>query len=324
MENSDIQKLVEISKLYYLQGMTQEQIAKIFGISRSAVSMYLTDAKNNGIVQVQIKDPSENNEELAERIEREFGIKKCIVVPSGTHNHKVMLRIVTSQAARFARDLFTSHSSLGIAWGSTCSEFMNAFPEDTDLCDISVVPMVGTSLLLTEEYQLNESIRMFAEKLRGYPLFIYSPGIVDTMDDYRRIMDSTYMKPILDRWKNMEYAVLGIGRLQERDVARQLRCGGENMLEEISRYHDMAVGDICARWFNIRGEFIECEHNNKLIGADAEILGTIKNVMAIAIGSSKVFAIIGGLRTGVIHYFVTDENTARQVLAVMESNALPG
>ncbi|NLT12857.1 MAG: hypothetical protein GXY05_00795 [Clostridiales bacterium] len=340
MDNSDIQKLVEISRMYHNQGMNQEQIAKVFGISRSAVSMHLAEAKNIGIVQVQIKDPSENNEKLASELAERFRLRKCIVVPSGSHKDDVLLRITTSQAARFASEtLFTSHSSVGTAWGSTCREFMRAFPEDTNLCDVNVVPLVGASPLLTQEYQLNESVRMFAEKMRGFPLFIYSPGLVETLEDKRRIMESTFMQSILDRWKNTDYAVLGIGRHRrweelrgvyqrmglgaKPEDMRQAHRGSRTMLEEINSYTDLAVGDLCARQFNIHGEFTQSDYNSKLIGIEGDVLKTIKHVMAIAVGSEKVFAIIGALRTNIIHYFITDENTAIQVLDLLNSGALP-
>ncbi len=45
MDNLDIQKLVEISKMYYNERMTQEVISKYFSISRSAVSLALAEAK---------------------------------------------------------------------------------------------------------------------------------------------------------------------------------------------------------------------------------------------------------------------------------------
>jgi DNA-binding transcriptional regulator LsrR (DeoR family) len=323
MDSANIQKLVEICKMYYEQGMTQEMISKTFDISRSAVSMSLTEAKNIGIIQVEIKDPSVNNDELAAQLEEKFGLRKCIVVPSGTHNENALLRVMTSQAIRFAEDLFHSHSSIGVAWGNTCYAFMQAFPENTSLCDISVVPLVGSSPLLTQEYQLNESIRMFSDKLRGYPLFIYSPGFVDTLEDKNRIVSSAYMQPILDLWGHLDFAVLGIGRIQERGELRQFRCGGESMAEEIRRRPDVAVGDICARQFNIRGEFIDSDFNRKLIGITGDSLMKAKNVLAMAVGSSKVIPIIGALRTGCIHYFVTDENTATQVLQLLNSDELP-
>ena len=317
MDNSDIQKLVEIAKMYYNDHMTQEMISKVFSISRSAVSMCLTEAKNIGIVQVQINDPSQNNEDLAGRMEREFGLRKCIVVPSGTYNEKALVHIVTSQAVRFALGLLQSHSCIGTSWGNACYEFMHSFPADTNLCDISVVPLIGISPLLTQEYQLNESVRMFAEKLHGNPLFIYSPGYVDNFEDKKRVMESSYMQPIFKRWHDLDFAILGIGRAQERSELRQYRCEGDNMFQEICSDPDMAVGDICARRFNIHGEFINCEYNEKLIGVDKKILSEAKHVMAIAAGSSKVIPIIGALRTCIIHYLATDENTIFQILDLL-------
>ena len=46
---------------------------------------------------------------------------------------------------------------------------MHAFPENTDLCDVSVVPLVGSSPLLTQENQLNESIRLFKRSFCPFP-----------------------------------------------------------------------------------------------------------------------------------------------------------
>lgn len=314
MDNSDIQKLVEIAKMYYNDHMTQEMISKVFSISRSAVSMCLTEAKNMGIVQIQIHDPSKNNEDLAKRMEEEFGLRKCIVVPSGTYNEKVLVHIVTSQAVRFALTILKSHSCIGTSWGNACYEFMHSFPADTNLYDITVVPLIGISPLLTQEYQLNESVRMLADKLHGNPLFIYSPGYVETYEDKQRVLESEYMQPIFKRWRDLDFAILGIGRAQERSELRQYRCEGDNMYEEICSDPDLAVGDICARKFNIQGRFLDCEHNKKLIGVDEKVLGNTTHVMAIAAGSSKVIPIVGALRTGLIHYLATDENTTIQIL----------
>ena len=91
MDNLDIQKLVEISKMYYNERMTQEVISKYFSISRSAVSLALAEAKNVGIVRTQINDPSQNNENLAKEMESIFNLKKCIVVPSGTYDESVLV-----------------------------------------------------------------------------------------------------------------------------------------------------------------------------------------------------------------------------------------
>ena len=323
MDNANIQKLVEISRKYYEQNMTQDSIAKIFRMSRSAVSMALTEAKSMGIITIQIKDPSENNREIAEQMERRFGLKKCIVIPSGTYEDHTLLRILASQAVRFAADIFYSHSSIGVAWGNTLNEFMSNFPSETTLCDITVVPLVGTSPLLTSEFQLNESVRMFAEKLRGYPVFIYSPGMVDTMEDKERIIRSSYMQPVLDLWQHLDFAVIGIGRVSDESGKKKMQSSYQNMLEQVCMCPEMAVGDICARRINIRGEFIENDFNRKLICITDDSLSRAKEILALAVGSRKALAIIAALRTELIHYFITDENTALQVLNLMDNPDLP-
>ena len=104
MYTDDIQKLVEIAKLYYIDHMTQDKISKIFSMSRSAISVCLTEAKKMGIVNIQVLDPSENNKELGKIMEDTFGLRKCIVVPNATYSQEVLTRIVTSQAVRYAVD----------------------------------------------------------------------------------------------------------------------------------------------------------------------------------------------------------------------------
>ena len=154
-----------------------------------------------------------------------------------------MLKIVASQAARFASRMMKSHTTVGTSWGGSCYEFMQAFPEDTELCNITVVPLVGGSPLLTREFQLIESVREFSEKLRGTPVVLYSPGFVDTIEDKKRYMGSLYMQSVLEKWRTLDFAVIGVGRPPESYEAEPGRV--TNLLEEINRYPDKAVSD-CA------------------------------------------------------------------------------
>lgn len=321
MEQSrDIQKLVQIAKMYYIEGMTQESIAKIIGISRSTVSQLITEAKNAGLVQITIKDPAANNQELASEFEKRFGLRKCIVVPTTLKKHDMLLKIVVSQMVRVMLDVIKSHSSFGMAWGTACYEFMQAFPDDTDFCDITVVPLIGGSSLAMQEFQINECVRQFAEKVNGNPLFMYSPGIVESLDDKMHFLESVYMKGILEQWKQLDSAVIGIGRPVESFEGGPFAL--DNQLSRVRKNPEGHVGDFCARYFNIRGEFMNCSHNDRLIGIDGDCLRNVKNVAAIAVGETKVFPIIGALNSGILHYFATDEHTAKQVLDLLDSGAL--
>lgn len=322
MEITELQEMVQVARMYYKEGLTQDKIAKEFGISRSSISILLTEAKKRGIIQINILDPMANNEELSAKMETIFGLDKCIVVPGGTYKEKILLQMVSLQAAKFISGVMSSHTSVGISWGSSCYEFIKAFPVNTELCDIDVVPLIGGSPLLAQEFQLNESVLNFAEKLRGVPTLIYSPGMVDSLEDKKRILDSKYMQSILQKWANLDLAIVGIGRppkVFDKDNNEYLNS---NMLKIVNETPDIAVGDLCARRFNIKGEFIHCTYNDRLIGIDEDGLNNSKKILALAIGSQKIFSIIGALNTKLLNYLVLDEMTANNIIKTIESHSI--
>ncbi len=318
----DIQKLVQIAKMYYEKNMTQEQISKKLNISRSAISMLLTEAKKMKIVNITINDPLTNNVELAEEFKKRFGLEDCLVVPTTVTEGPLLVKIITSSAVALACEKMKSHSTVGVAWGTTCYEFIHQFPDDSGLTDINIVPLIGGSSLVSAEYQINETVRMYAEKLYGTPMFIYSPGIVEYPKDKQKFMDSLYLQNIIEKWDDLDFVVLGIGAAPEHYGYNSIGFNMEEMEKSIKENPNKPVGDFVARRFNIKGEILQCEYNNKIIGAEEIHLRKAKNVMAIAAGNYKVFSIIGALNSKLMTYLITDELTAKNVLAVYDSGSL--
>lgn len=80
-----------------------------------------------------------------------------------------------------------------------------------------------------------------------------------------------------------------------------------------------AVGDISARYFNIKGQHITGDIEDRIIGLSWDDLAKLDNVVAIACGTEKTEAIIGALRTGLVHVLITDDQTAKAVLAYVSA-----
>ena len=53
----DLLLLADVAQQYYLEDMTQEQIARRIGVSRSNVSRMLKDARERGVVEIRIHHP---------------------------------------------------------------------------------------------------------------------------------------------------------------------------------------------------------------------------------------------------------------------------
>jgi len=314
----DIQMMVQVATMYYLDGLTQEKIASQLGISRSYISMILSEARDLGIVEINIKNPLKSNNKLAKELSDRFGLEKCYVIPTSVNSIKALTKIAATQGAAIAEKEIKSHSTIGVAWGSTCYEFMTAFSNNSSLFDVNVVPLIGGSHRLSSEYQLNEMVRMFAEKLQGTPSFIYAPALAETNEDKDLYMKSMYMNSIVDRWENLDVAIISVGAPPEYYSSKRVFDPMVNkQLYEDSK--ERSVGDICARRFNLSGEFVANAYNEKVMGVEEQSLRKAKKVLCIAAGNHKTLSIIGALRSGLITHFISDENTVESVIKVLNS-----
>ena len=64
--------LVEAAKLYYEHQLSQLEISKKFKVSRPTVSRLLNQARNTGIVKIEIIDPSEVGTQLEATLIKKF------------------------------------------------------------------------------------------------------------------------------------------------------------------------------------------------------------------------------------------------------------
>ena len=68
--------LVEAAKLYYEHQLSQFEISKKLGVSRPTVSRFLQQARETGIVRIEIIDPSEIGTRLEAALVKKFKLKK--------------------------------------------------------------------------------------------------------------------------------------------------------------------------------------------------------------------------------------------------------
>lgn len=315
----ETQLLVKVAQMYYVYGNKQSEIAEELKISRSSVSLILTEAKERGIVEVKyiIKNPLLNNDKLSRDLENLFRIKRCIVIPSSIKEPEIATKLVAERTGDVVNEDLEQNLVIGIAWGATCYEFMSSYRSIAKVKNISVVPLIGVSDKASYKYQLNEMVRMFAEKVKGVPTFIYAPAIPESLEDKDLYYRSAQMKSIMSKWQNIDLSVISVGTLPGHSDFDEEDLNAEY----ISQYENdrtKPVGDICARHINIHGEFIQDRYNEKIIGISEENLRKIPKVICTAAGIGKVFSIIGALRSGIVHTFICDEQTANYVLKAME------
>lgn len=309
----DIQLMVKVAEMYYIEGLKQEEIAKELKISRSLISMIIAEAKEMGIVEINIRNPLLNNNELSKKFERLFNLNKCFIIPTAVQNSDILRKLVAQRAVDIFNQEVDNGYNVGIAWGRTCYEFISSYKPETDLEDINIVPLIGGSDQNAQYFQINEMVRIFADRISGTPHFIHAPALTSSLEEKELLMGSPLMQNIKEKWANINIAISGVGilpNLKKRD--RETYIGENEIYDQLAQ--SGAVGDICARYFNIDGEFIKDNYYDRIIGIPIEDLRKSNEVICVASGKEKVYAILGALRTGIIDIFVTDSHTAKAVL----------
>ena len=314
MDWQDKRQLVKVSNLYYRDGLTQAQIAKKMGVSRPVISKLLQRAKDEGIVEIFIKDESLHTVNLELEIESRFDLCDVIVVPNKGNSDALTMKAVGLAGAEYLSKNMSDIHSIGVSWGTTVAQVIKEYPYEQRK-GIQVIPLEGGMGVRAVEIHANHLANELSKKLNGFCSYLYAPAIVGTKELKTRLMEMQDIKEVLDAGREVDLALIGIGNPHKESTLMKI---GYLKDEDIMKLKELgAVGDIGFRFFDEFGIQIEDSLNDKVIGISLGELKHIKKVIAVTVGEHKVKSVLGALRGGYIDVLITDEKTAE---AITEKN----
>ena len=314
MDWQDKRQLVKVSNLYYRDGLTQAQIAKKMGVSRPVISKLLQRAKDEGIVEIFIKDESLHTVNLELEIESRFDLCDVIVVPNKGNSDALTMKAVGLAGAEYLSKNMSDIRSIGVSWGTTVAQVIKEYPYEQRK-GIQVIPLEGGMGVRAVEIHANHLANELSKKLNGFCSYLYAPAIVETKELKNRLMEMQDIKEVLDAGREVDLALIGIGNPHKESTLMKI---GYLKDEDIMKLNELgAVGDIGFRFFDEFGIQIEDSLNDKVIGISLGELKHIKKVIAVTVGEHKVKSVLGALRGGYIDVLITDEKTAE---AITEKN----
>ena len=114
--------LVRVAELYYEQGMSQQNIAELLGLSRPTVSRLLEEARACGVVEITVHSPLRKDPVLSARLRRELGLRDAVVL-SGSYDYDQALRRCAQAAGEVFRAVLENGMTVGISWGRALRYF---------------------------------------------------------------------------------------------------------------------------------------------------------------------------------------------------------
>lgn len=306
--------MVKASYYYYEKDMTQTEIAQLLGVSRLTLGRLLKEARNNGIVRIEIANPRNLRHllELEDRLNKNYGLTASVVADYVPGSRQNRAEKVALEASKFFSRNIRSGMKISLAWGKTLSLMVDALPTDKSITDLEVMTLMGGAGT-TETYIQPE--RLAADLLTKYsgsgyvinaPFFCNSPEVCRSLKEERTVSE------VLRRSAESDLTYVGIGEkpsLQFNYWARQLY----DQATMKSIIDSGAVGDICGTYINADGVPCCPEISDRLVNIDIETLKAHKKVVALAAGSNKLESIYAAICGGYIDVLITDKETAEEL-----------
>jgi DNA-binding transcriptional regulator LsrR (DeoR family) len=109
-------------------------------------------------------------------------------------------------------------------------------------------------------------------------------------------------------------ALVGIGAIEpSKLLAASGNIFGAQELELLRSKG--AVGDVLLRFFDLAGKPVVTPLNDRVVSMQLDQLGRVDRSIGVAGGARKYAAILGALRGGWINVLITDQFTARRLVA---------
>ncbi len=323
LDESTRKLLYKVATAYYEDGLTQQEIGARLGLSRIKVSRLLSQAREEGVVQITIVSPPESNADIERALEARFDLLEAVVVAPAGDTDAARLAALGAAGAQCLVRCLAGAEIVGLSWGVTLNAVIEALPLSA-WPDMTVVQILGGLGHPEAEVHGTDLARRMAQRLGARLRLLPAPGVVSSKLVRDALIEDPQIRSALALAAKADVVLLGVGVPLHGSAVQQ---SGILSREEITAVMNKgAVGDIALRFFDGAGRRMEHEVNDRTIGLTLEQIQAIPRRIGVAGGVAKLDVIRGALAGKWINVLVTDEQAALGLLneTGVHSLLLPG
>ncbi|WP_233143473.1 transcriptional regulator LsrR [Aggregatibacter actinomycetemcomitans] len=298
--------LARIAWFYYHDNLTQSEIGDRLKLPRLKVSRLLEKGRQSGIIKVQINSRFTGCLELEEVLQQHFRLKHIRILPT-LEQHEINERLGVG-AAQMLMSLLKPNQMLAIGFGDTIMKtlkYANEFITHNAIKLITLSGGVGTYMKGIGQLDGSCSVSIIPAPLRA--------SSIEAAKLFKR---EACVRDIMLAACSANAAIVGIGATRQKGQATLLRSGYITEEKQQIIRNQGAVGDILGYFMRKDGSLQpDMPLHEELISVSLENLKKIPHVIGVAGGEYKVEAILSALQGNHINSLVTEENTARMMLA---------
>ena len=298
--------MIQVAKRYYELDMTVGDLAKDLGLTRWQASRLLSEARETGIVRIEIVPQTPRRPDLESQLQRRFGLKEAIVVSGSADDDALLLDSVARAAGRLLAGL-GKVPLLGVSWGRTMTAVAHHLPPFWNE-GAEVVLLNGAMNIRTQATRTNNVAERFALSARGTATLLPVPAILGHAATRIALEQDPTIAAVLVLGRRAPVICFGLGAISPDSVLVQSGFVSDAEAEVLRARG--AVGDILSRYINADGEIVDPDLDARTIGLDLRFCRDRAFSIGVGCGKAKHAITRAAVRAGYVNVLVTDEQTA--------------
>ncbi|WP_191330517.1 sugar-binding transcriptional regulator [Frigoribacterium sp. ACAM 257] len=302
--------LADVARAHYVEDRSKVDIAAQFGVSRFQVATLLKQARDQGVVTIEIRDPRRPSRD--DDLARMLGVERVQVVDvSGTTEIEGTERVGTAVMGAL-RQTLRSRMTVGISWSRTMDLAAKFLP---DLPPCTIVQLAG-ALQVPGSGTLPQVISNLGASPDITTLPIHAPLVVDGAATARDLMRQPEIAQALERADGLDLAVVAIGAWQAGESSVWEKVAAADRDEALAAG---AVGEISGRLFDAAGDHVATALDDRLIGVRYDQLRRTPHVVAVAHGPARAAAVVAAAAAGFVTHLIVDSTLAEALVDLLET-----
>jgi deoxyribonucleoside regulator len=287
----DLRLALRAATLYYLDGLTQAEIAAKLGVSRPTAGRLIARAKARGLVRIEVVVPPTLKDDLhadEERLlEKRYGLTEAVVTGHLSEN-----------------------DVLGFTWGPEQVAAVTALTPGVASCRV-VVQLDGAMSTAAYQTGMEFILSRGADMLRASAMRLPAPLYADPSTVVSMRSDSVISRT-LEAGRRADTMLFGVGSTTTSTTLFEGSFLDTRMLDELVSLG--AVGEIGGRFFDAHGVPVVTELAHRAVSVPLEDVRKCEKTILVCSGPPKHEATRAALRGGLAKLLVCDIDCARWLL----------
>ena len=300
---------MRIAWMYYVEGLTQNEIADRLGIGRVTVVRNINEAIKQREVKIWIEGDVSECFELEAQLKQVFGFKEAIVVPEPLSPENLTKSIGVA-AGMFVSDTLRDDMTVGVGWGATLYESLQTLAPRV-LENVQVISLLG-GIVQARKFNPAEFAWQFARIMAADCYLFQAPAVVDSPETREALIERCGLRDIFRRAERLDLALLSVGAVAPSSTAFRFNLISDE--ERLSLVKMGAVGDMLFNFYDRDGGLVDHPVNSRVMSLPIGQLRTVPTRVIASGGNNKVDCLLGAIKLIDCNVLITNEATARELL----------